>query len=281
MDCPSCKSSFSSSDVRTTERICTECGTVIDGPKFVNETFTAEPMPYHSGRSNAIYPGFVDGRGNPLAADKRAEMWRLRIEDVRSRTEKDGTTVNDFDIIVTARKIGVPDLVAHEAGRIHRRWRKAAPSQHGIQNSSCVVACVILACRLYRIPLDYKHAVTIAEADEEEVWRAIKRIKKQSGIVELQHLMADPIPIIGMAATVLHIPQRIRSRAIDLLDTVQDRGFKPSCMAGGLILRAYKESGETMPFEIEALAKVCWTTPGCLYKAIQKPSPDDDEIVIT
>ncbi len=269
-------------DPVTTERVCTVCGLVADGPVFyspMRETDAVDGQIRSSVQNTPIAPSNVDALGKRIDAKTSRMVRRLRIHDIRAGKDRTGTSVPRCAGTAFSSTLGARPAVGIEAARIHRLWRKEHSVQNGMTKVDCVVASIVLAARWYKIPLDVPATAEKAEVNEDDVWTAIRRIKQQSSLPYIRGLVAEPIPIIGRAAGILRIPEPVRAVAIKLLEDVQDRGTKPSCMACAAIVLAFEEMKLKMPFDVATLAKACWTTEPCVRKAISQIRRNDSGVI--
>jgi transcription initiation factor TFIIIB Brf1 subunit/transcription initiation factor TFIIB len=227
-------------DIHTSEMVCDTCGLVTADPPMISQTPQTDTMPLlkplrpHD-TGTKFKPSRADANGNKIAAGRRLEQERMYIQEVRSFRTR-GTSIDPVEIHQRARDIGLPYIVAEEAVRIHADWRIKAPRQSGLRNEACVAGSIIVAARIHKVPIGTQAIVAGCNTTERDAWRAVRRLRKQTGLDKTATGSLGADALVGMVSARFNIPESVRSSAIQLISTFSDRGYKPGCVALGAVM---------------------------------------------
>lgn len=195
-ECPECGGTQLAQDYDRGELICEECGLVIDdqyidqGPEWrafdmqqENKRARAGPamtqMMHDKGLSTKIDESNRDSQGRSLSNSKKAQMYRLRKWQRRSRISgaRESTLVSALsEIRRLASTMGLPNHVKERSAAIYRE----AVEKNLIRGRSLkIVATAVLytACRELDIPRTLDEFAEITDFDRKEIGRTYRFLK--------------------------------------------------------------------------------------------------------
>ena len=195
-ECPECGSSQLAQDYDRGELICEKCGLVIDdqyidqGPEWRAFDMQQEQsraragpamteMMHDRGLSTKIDESNRDSQGRSLSSSKKAQMYRLRKWQRRSRVSgaRESTLVSALsEIKRLASAIGLPKHVKERSASIYRK----AVEKNLIRGRSVkIVATAVLytACRELGIPRTLDEFAEVTKFDRKEIGRTYRFLK--------------------------------------------------------------------------------------------------------
>jgi transcription initiation factor TFIIIB Brf1 subunit/transcription initiation factor TFIIB len=227
-------------DIHTLEMVCDDCGVVTNSPPMVSQAPQSETVPLlkplrpHN-PGTKFHPARADANGNKIGSDRRLEQERMYIQEVRSFRTR-GTSIDPVEIHQRAREIGLPYIVAEEAVRVHTAWRSKVARQSGLRNEACIAGAIIVAARLHKTPVSTQAVVKITGTTERDAWRAVRRLRRQTGLDQNTTGSVGPGALVGLVSARFGIPEAVRFRAVQLVSTFPDKGYKPGCVALGAVM---------------------------------------------
>jgi transcription initiation factor TFIIIB Brf1 subunit/transcription initiation factor TFIIB len=211
----------------------------------------------------------VDALGRIISPGRRSEVWRLYREDVRAMNRRAPAGFSESDVRFMAQSTGLPTAAMVEAGRIHTKWRSEFPRQSGLRNEDCAAAAIIMAARLHRANIRTESIIEATGAKTTSLWRAVNRLRRETGIVDPVTLNPGAEPFIVSISAMFGVPAKVREEARRLLNGVKDFGYKPSCFGAGAVFAAYKLLGIKPPFGQIDVALAVGTTDTCLRNSMR------------
>ncbi len=252
-NCPECNGRIEH-DPKRGERRCSECGIVcseesIDpGPEW--RAFDASERDEKSrvgapttqtlhdkGLSTTIGWQNRDANGNPLSANKRKRMQRLRKWNDRYQ-DRDSTdrhlkqAFGEIDRIACT--LGLPQSVRETASVLYRRTH-AEGLLAGWTIEAMSTATVYAAARQEDIPRTLDEMATVAQADRKRIGRAYRAITSE---LDLVIKPADPRQYLPRFVSELNCSEAVHRRARDLLTDVIGTPFTNGRCPAGLAAAA-------------------------------------------
>ncbi len=262
--CPMCQSTHRVVDPVKSETCCAQCGLVFDGSEIVVNAPAIPKLANAEGSGRGIgpfvAPGGVrrslgstlsltrDGQGRRLDWKRRYEFQHLRrVMQRQTSRVADGSLERSpahGEILQAGERLGLPDVVVAESGRIFRESRDRGLFR-GRGLESCVGAAVYAACRRFTIPRTLGEVATAVSARRSEVGRTFKMIQRGTSI---------PIPGVGSKAFLaryaqeLALSSEVRTTVESMLDTTREdpelSGLSPHGLVAALIYLAAERHGE-------------------------------------
>src|SRR5437870_8811300 len=220
-------------DLLTGEIVCSKCGLVISDKiqdtrqewrDFVNSEEAKDRrrtgMPtslarHDMGLYTMIGRGRKDARGQLLDASMRSTMGRLRTWDLRTQASANrnlGTAFNQLNILKD--KLGLPDAIIEKTAYIYRKARERGLGR-GRETSAALAAALYLACREEGTPRTLKEISIISNIKRKAISRQYRDI-----VIELDIRIptVDPIKCIARIANQINLNQKIKQKAIDIMN---------------------------------------------------------------
>lgn len=239
--CPECGSATVTTDEVRGERVCDECGAVLDdrvfdhGPEWrafsheqhLSRARTGAPTTlatHDRGLTTAIDWRNKDASGAVLSAEKRRTLDRLRTWQERIRTEDASERNLQFALGEVDRmgsSLGVPRSVREMAAVIYRR----ALDQDLIRGRSIegvAAAALYAACRGNGTPRSLEEMAVAARVDGQEIGRTFRYVAQELSL-ELQPV--DPTAYVPRFCSALDHEERTKQTALELVSAATDRGL--------------------------------------------------------
>ncbi len=189
-----------------------------------------------------------DGQGRRLDWRRRYEFQHLRrVMQRQTARVADGSLERSpalGEILLAGERLGLPEVVVAEAGRIFREARDRGLFR-GRGLEACVGSAVYAACRRFTIPRTLGEVSTAVAARRSEVGRTFKMVQRGASI---------PIPGVGTKAFLaryaqeLALSSEVRTTVETMLDSTRDdpelSGLSPHGLVAALIYLAAERHGE-------------------------------------
>ncbi|GAB6101490.1 transcription initiation factor IIB [Thermococcus atlanticus] len=283
--CPVCGSTEFIYDPGRGEIICTKCGFVIEenvidtGPEWRafdasqrekrSRTGAPESILLHDkGLSTDIG---IDRNLTGLMREKmyRLRKWqsRLRVSDAAERNL--AFALSELDRIASQLKL--PKHVEEEAARLYREAvRKGLIRGRSIE--SVIAACVYAACRLLKIPRTLDEITEISRVDKKEIGRSFRFIARNLNLTP-KKLFVKPTDYVNKFADELGLSEKVRRKAVELLDEAYNKGLTSGKSPAGLVAAALYIAGllegeKRTQREVAEVARVTEVTVRNRYKEL-------------
>ncbi|ASJ10985.1 transcription initiation factor IIB [Thermococcus sp. P6] len=283
--CPICGSTEFIYDPSRGERVCKVCGYVIEenivdtGPEW--RAFDAgqrekrarvgapESILLHDkGLSTDIG---IDRRVSGLMREKiyRMRRWqsRLRISDAAERNL--AFALSELDRVASQLKL--PRYVEEEAARLYREALKKGLIR-GRSIESVITACVYAACRLLKVPRTLDEVADISRVDKKEIGRSYRFIARNLNLTP-KKLFVKPTDYVDKFADELGLNDRVRKRAVKILEEAYEKGLTSGKSPAGLVAAALyiaglMEDDKRTQREVAEVARVTEVTVRNRYKEL-------------
>ncbi|MBY9007554.1 MAG: transcription initiation factor IIB [Candidatus Lokiarchaeota archaeon] len=285
--CPECRNQNLIIDIFRAEMICNECGLVVSqrmidsGPDW--RAYSTEEANrkaragapttltlHDKGLSTIIGWRNKDAFGKKISPTKKAEVYRLRKWNTRTRTNKSidrnlACAMNELDRFASQLNISreLKEAIAHI-------YRKMANKNliRGRSIEAMLIASIYLTCRLNNIPKTLDDFIEYATVDKKKIAQCYRLIINELNI-NLQVL--SPTNFIPRFCAELKLSGRTQNRAAELLNLAKKyritAGKAPTGLAGAaLYVAAIQEGERRTQKEISQAAGVTEATIRSRYK---------------
>ncbi|MFC4989729.1 transcription initiation factor IIB [Saliphagus infecundisoli] len=276
--CPDCETDTVVSDPDRGERVCADCGLVVDdepidyGPEW--RAFTARE---HEDRARVGAPlteamhdrGLTttidwrnrDANGHSMSAEKQGQLHRLRVWQERIRTKNAGErnlkyALSEIDRMSSA--LGLPRSVKETASVIYRR----ALDRDLIRGRSIegvATSALYTACREEGIPRSLEEVTAVARVDQREIGRTYRYIADE---LDINLEPTNPRQFVPRFCSELEVSTEVETRAVEIIEETTALGLhsgkSPTGYAAAAIYAAGLLCEETIPQR--AVAKTANTT---------------------
>jgi len=288
-ECPECGSSQLAQDYDRGELICEECGLVIDdqyidqGPEWRAFDMKQEEsraragpamteMMHDRGLSTKIDERNRDSQGRSLSNSKRAQMYRLRKWQRRSRVSgaRESTLISALsEIKRLASAMGLPNHVKERSASIYRK----AVEKNLIRGRSVkIVATAVLytACRELELPRTLDEFAEMTEFDRKEIGRTYRFLKWE---LNMKLEPTKPQNYLQKFCNELNLSGDVKKLAEQILDKAEKEellsGKGPTGLAAAAIYIAGIKTGDRRTqIEIAEVADVTEVTVRNRYKEL-------------
>jgi transcription initiation factor TFIIB len=227
-------------DIDSGEIVCSKCGVVISDKiqdtrqewrDFANSEGATDRrrtgMPtslasHDMGLYTIIGRGRKDARGHVLDASMRYTMGRLRTWDLRIQASTNRNLIIAFNQLnILKDKLGLPDSIIEKTAYIYRKARGRGLVR-GRETSSALAAAVYLACRQDRTPRTLNEICMISNIKRKAVSRQYRDM-----VIELDMRIPaiDPIKCITRIANQINLNQKVKQKAINIIDAATKSGL--------------------------------------------------------
>jgi transcription initiation factor TFIIB len=259
--CPRCEGSDIVTDSDTGERICTNCGLVIEvmvdrGPEWraFNMQEKRERSRTGLGTSYAIYDkglsttfkGNRDAKGRRLKAETKYKMNRLRRRDNRSKIDESWSrnlSIATSELNRLVNKLHLPKNVEEKAALYYRKCLKKDMIR-GRSIDNFVAACIYAACRIASIARSLETVAKVSSRNYGDISRTYRLIIKE---LDLKMPLDGPMKYIPKVASKLQIDREAEIYSINLLkEATQERllmGKDPRGAAAAALYIACQRGG--------------------------------------
>lgn len=292
--CPECGASKVLVDTSRGERVCQDCGTVVDervvdhGPEWRDydddQTSSRVGAPittalHDKGLTTAIDWRDKDATGRTLPSKRRQQLQRLRNWQERIRVQ-DATERNlryalsELNRMSSA--LGVADTVRDQSAVIYRQ----ALDKDLIRGRSIegmATGAFYIACRKNGVPRSLNEISDISRVDKCEVGRAYRYLIDE---LDLQLIPVDPKTYVPRFCSELDLSEEVKRTAIRITDAATEDGLhtgkSPPGFAGAAVYLAAQECGERRSQRAAAaVAQVTDVTIRSHYKDLKEYLGDD------
>ena len=236
--CPECSGSQIIQRRRSGDRVCAQCGLVVSekkidtGPEW--RAFTAEerrarertgaPTRYtmhDKGLSTAIDWRNRDSSGKRLSPKRRAEIYRLRKWQTRSRIHSS----NERNLIQAlaeldrlASQLELKKSVKDLAAMIYRK-SLSTKSMRSRSIEATVAGAIYAACRLRQIPRSLKEIGRQSRVDWKKIGRHYRLLARK---MNLKMPVPDPTTYVPKILSRLSVPGNMQGKVLDILRKVKE-----------------------------------------------------------
>ncbi len=287
--CPDCSGQEVIRDTTRGEVICRNCGLVLDahmvdqGPEW--RAFTSEerdkrsrvgsPMTYtvhDKGLSTMIDWRNRDAYGKKLAPSRRAQIYRLRKWQIRTRVHSSidrnlAYAMSELDRLTS--QLGVPRPVKEAAAILYRR----AIEHHLIRGRSIeamIASCVYAACRLRQVPRTLDEIAHHSRISRKELGRCYRLLLRE---LEVRIPIASPTDFIPRFAQALELSGDVQHTAAEIVDSARSKGITAGkdptgLAAASLYIASIQEGERRTQREIAEISRVTEVTVRNRYKEL-------------
>ncbi|MFX0064344.1 MAG: transcription initiation factor IIB [Candidatus Hermodarchaeota archaeon] len=257
--CSECGSTNIISDENRGEKICVRCG-IVSGDRLIDggaewRAFNSEerdersrvgsPITYtvhDKGLSTIIGYENRDSLGNKLSASQRAQIYRLRRWQIRTRVHGSmdrnlAFAMSELDRL--ASQLSIPRNVKETAAII---YRKAVEQRlvRGRSIEAMVAATVYASARIRRVPRTLDEIAEESRISKKELGRCYRLLLKD---LKINIPQASPIDYLVRFATELRLSGVCQRRAADILRRAKGEGLTAGKDPTGLAAAAIYISG--------------------------------------
>lgn len=253
--CPECGSNELIEDIHRGERICSNCGTVVEENTFDfsadRRAFTAEEIEkrkHNGGPITALteiaWTNVIKITDRNGSADlKRAAKWNSRLS-----WEKKNFLMAANEIKRVCANLSLPRVVAETAATYYKKMQKRNVMR-GRSINGFVGACVYLACRVNKIPRSVDDVYAeMPESTDRDIRICFKVLVTELG-VKIPKIDANAL--LPRFASTLGISQEAIGIAEQLISTygrhTSISGKDPKGIIAAAIYLACKKTGEIKP----------------------------------
>jgi transcription initiation factor TFIIB len=239
--CTECDSDAIVTSEDTGERICEDCGLVLEedaldhGPEW--QAYTQEEQRERSrvgrpttltihdkGLTTEIDWQNVDAGGQQLDAQGRKRAQRLRTWQTRIRTQNQNErnlqhALGELHRMASA--LGIPYDVREIAAAIYRRALDAGMLP-GRSIEGIATGALYIACRQKQIPRSLSEFVEVSRVERREIARAERYLVRE---LDLDVLPADPATYLPRFCSDLDVPPEVQRSAREIVDATTDVGL--------------------------------------------------------
>jgi transcription initiation factor TFIIB len=260
--CPSCGGTRIISDRVTGERVCGQCGMVINdtvlntGPEYrvfnINEedrrrTGTGYSYSIYDKGLSTVIKGDRDALGNKLDYETQRRMRRLQRQDNRSKVNE--THARNLSIAMSeldrmSSELHLPNNVKEQAAFVYRR----ALNKDLIRGRSIdafVAASVYAACRILKVPRPLKAISAASSREHSEVALTYRLLLKE---LMIRPPVDGPYKFVPSIASKLNVRQPTELLAVEILRKVDTRkgltGKDPRGLAAAALYMACQENND-------------------------------------
>jgi len=287
--CPECGSHNIIRDPKRGELVCADCGLVINehmidqGPEW--RAFTSEEKDSRSrvgspitltvhdkGLSTVIDWRDRDAYGKKLTPNKRAQIYRLRKWQIRSRVYSSidrNLAVAMAELDRLSSQLGIPRNVQEDAAMIYRKTIEQRLIR-GRSIEAMIAAAVYAACRIRKVPRTLIEIASQSRVNRKELGRCYRLILRK---LNLQIPIANPIDFIPRFGAELKLSGKTLKKAVEILQKAKKAritaGKDPTGLAAAAIYIAGLITGERKTQrEIAEIARVTEVTVRNRYKEL-------------
>ncbi|MDP2900117.1 MAG: TFIIB-type zinc ribbon-containing protein [Candidatus Bathyarchaeota archaeon] len=261
--CPKCGGTNIISDPENGERVCSECGLVIEespmdtGPEWRAFTIDEKNSRSRTGLGmsltlydkglSTVFNGDRDASGRRLNSEARLKMDRLRRYDNRSKfdeTWRRNLSVAMAELDRMSVLLHVPSNVKEQAAHIYRKALKADLIR-GRSIDAFVAASLYAACRAAEVPRPIKKVSEASTRDHSEVARTYRLIIRE---LKLRMPVDGPVKFVASIAAKLKLRRDTEQMAINILQLAKIRqaltGKDPRGLAAAALYKACLENDD-------------------------------------
>ena len=288
--CPECGNLNLISDESRGEIICNTCGLVLNriidtGPEW--RAFNAEEARkkvrvgapstltlHDKGLSTMIGWTNKDGYGRTLSPKMKAEVYRLRKWNARTRTNKSidrnlAYAMNELDRL--ASQLNLSRDIKESAALIYRKMANKNLIR-GRSIEAVLIASIYAACRMNRIPKTLDDFLEFCTVEKKKIARCYRLVMRE---LKINVHVSSPINFVSRFCADLNLSGRTQNFAAEILKLAKKHritaGKAPTGLAGAaLYIAAMKEGEHRTQKEISATAGVTEATIRNRYKELAR-----------
>ncbi|MBD3192133.1 MAG: transcription initiation factor IIB [Candidatus Heimdallarchaeota archaeon] len=274
--CKVCGSDALIEDSTRGERICTNCGAVLETIISTEPEWRAFTQSERESRERVGAPltnlridkglrtnigsGYRDITGRSLKPSTISTMRRLRWLNRRTgRSEARNLRKAISELKRIASQLSISDDINETAAMYYRKALKAKLIR-GRSINSMTAAAIYIACRTHNVPKTLKDVCTVAKVDRKELARCVRVYIVELGI---KPKPINPAQLVSRLATELELTMHTQKRAIEILKKVRDHkldvGKNPMSVAAAVLYIAGIQTGERRTQQ--QVAQAAKTTP--------------------
>jgi transcription initiation factor TFIIB len=261
--CPKCGGTNIVSDPENGERVCSQCGLVIEeapidmGPEWRAFTVAEKDTRSRTGLGasltlydkglSTVFKGDRDASGRRLNGEARIKMDRLRRYDNRSKfdeTWRRNLSVAMAELDRMSVLLHIPTNVKEQAAHIYRKALKADLIR-GRSIDAFVAASIYAACRAAEVPRPIKKVSEASTRDHSEVARTYRLIIKE---LKIRMPIDEPMKFVPSIAAKLNLRRDTEQKAINILRTAKIKqglvGKDPRGLAAAALYMACLENDD-------------------------------------
>ncbi len=239
--CPSCGSSDIIFDSEKGERVCNNCGLVIEenvtdsGPEWRafdadqrnSRARTGAPMKYtrpNKGLVTEIDLYNKDIRGVRIPSKRQAQLYRMRKwhkrASIASSSERNYLIALP-ELNRVSSYLGLPENIRENAALLYRRCVQNNLIR-GRPIETVVQAVIYAACRKAGMPRTLDEIATISGLPKKEIGRAYRAISHELG---LKIPLTDPVAYVPRYVNALKLSGEAQEKAVELLKEAMKKGL--------------------------------------------------------
>jgi len=248
--CPKCGSTEFVYDPERGEVVCARCGYVVEenlidmGPEWRAFDASQRERRARTGAPESILL-HDKGLSTDIGIDRnltgltREKMYRLRKWQSRLRVSEAmernlAFALSELDRL--ASHLRLPRYVEEEAARLYREAvRKDLVKGKPIE--SVIAACVYIACRLLKIPRTLDEVAAVSKVSKKDIGKGYRFIARKLNLTP-KRLLVKPTEYVDRFADELELSERVRRRAVELLERAYELGLTSGKSPSGLVAAA-------------------------------------------
>lgn len=261
--CPKCGNTSIISDLDNGERVCSNCGLVIEdeiidrGPEWRAFTLTEKnnrsragsvsSLSFYDKGLSTIIKGDRDAAGRRLNTETLVKMDRLRKYDNRSKFDESwrrnlSIAMAELDRMCVI--LHIPQSVKEQAAAIYRKSLKKDLIR-GRSIDAFIAASIYAACRAAEVPRPLKKISQVSTRDHSEVARTYRLLIKE---LNLRMPIDNPTKFIPSIAAKLKLKRLTEEYAIRILRKAREKqeltGKDPRGLAAAALYMACIENND-------------------------------------
>ena len=287
--CPDCGSREAVRDESRGEVACANCGLVLDdstidsGPEW--RAFTAEERDKRARTGSPVNYAIQDhdlstmidwrnrdASGRQISSNRRAEIYRLRKWQRRSRVHSSiernlASAMSELDRLSS--QLGVPRTVKDTAAVMYRRALERRLIR-GRSIDAMIAAAMYAACRLREAPCTLDEIAYHSRINRKELGRCYRLLLRR---LDVRMPVSQPTNFVPRFAQALGLSSRVQRQAIEVLEQARARGITAGkdptgLAASALYISAIMEGERRTQREIAEVARVTEVTVRNRYKEL-------------
>ncbi|MFW9935627.1 MAG: transcription initiation factor IIB, partial [Candidatus Thorarchaeota archaeon] len=287
--CPECGERDVIRDESRGELTCANCGLVLDensidsGPEW--RAFTTEEREKRARTGSPINYALQDhdlstmidwrnrdAAGRQISSNRRAEIYRLRKWQRRSRVHSSiernlASAMSELDRLSS--QLGVSRNVKEAAAVMYRRALERRLIR-GRSIDAMIAAAMYAACRLREAPCTLDEIAYHSRINRKELGRCYRLLLRR---LEVRMPVSQPANFIPRFAQSLNLSSRVQRRAVKILEDAKAKGITAGkdptgLAASALYISAIMEGERRTQREIAEIARVTEVTVRNRYKEL-------------
>jgi transcription initiation factor TFIIB len=261
--CPKCGNTNIISDPENGERVCSQCGLVLEetpidmGPEWRAFTVAEKNSRSRTGLGSSlalydkglstVFKGDRDASGRKLNNEARLKMDRLRRYDNRSKfdeTWRRNLSIAMAELDRMSVNLHIPSNIKEQAAHIYRKALKADLIR-GRSIDAFVAASIYAACRAAEVPRPIKNVSEASTRDHSEVARTYRLLIRE---LKIRMPVDEPMKFIPSIAAKLQLRRDTEQKAINILKSAKIKqglsGKDPRGLAAAALYMACLENDD-------------------------------------